>query len=68
MIAGIPIIANSIALRSLHHLKVLYALQNLKALKNIDSLNLVNPSINAELINQTQQQQIATITNVITQL
>jgi glycosyltransferase involved in cell wall biosynthesis len=68
MIAGIPIIANSIALRSFHHLKGLYTLHNLKALKNIDSLNLVKPTINAELIKQTQQQQIETITYVASRL
>ena len=68
MIAGIPIIANSIALRSFHHLKGLYTLPNLEALNNLDSLNLEKPAINAELIKQTQQQQIETITDVASRL
>jgi len=64
MMAGIPVIANSIALRSFHHLKGLYALPNLETLNNIDTLHLEKPTINDELVKQTQLQQIEMITYV----
>ena len=64
MIAGIPIVANNISLRSFHNLKGLHTLNHLGVLKHLNALVLESQQTDVEAINMRYQGQINLIRNI----
>ena len=64
MIAGIPIVANNISLRSFHNLKGLHTLNHLGVLKHLNALVLESQQTDVEAINMRYQEQINLIRNI----